>query len=77
MIFDFLHPFAFLTALAIGIFYIYITTPPKRIVYKYPTPDNVNKILYRDDAGTCYKYKMIESPCLKQNHAQLNEIPLQ
>lgn len=76
MFFDFLHPLAFLLALAVGIFHVYITSPAKRIVYKYPTPDNINKIIYRDDAGTCYKYKMEEGPCPK-NSNQIKEIPLQ
>ena len=49
--FDFLHPMAFLFALAIGIFYVYISAPPRRIVYKFPTPDNAGKITYKDDAG--------------------------
>ena len=74
MFFDFLHPFAFLIALAIGIFYVYISTPPKRIVYKFPTPDNAGKIIYRDEAGTCYKYKAVTVPCSSQN---LKKIQLQ
>jgi len=41
--------FAFIIAFAIGIFYVYISTPKPKIVIKYPTPYNSNKIVYRND----------------------------
>jgi hypothetical protein len=55
--------FAFIIAFAIGIFYVYISTPKPKIVIKYPTPYNCNKIVYRNDNDICYKYSVEEVKC--------------
>lgn len=54
---------AFIIAFAIGIFYVYISTPKPKIVIKYPTPYNSNKIVYRNDNDVCYKYIVEEVKC--------------
>lgn len=54
---------AFIIAFAIGIFYVYISTPKPKIVIKYPTPYNSNKIVYRNDNDVCYKYMVEEVKC--------------
>jgi len=53
----------FLTAFAIGIFYVYISSPEKKILIKYPTPYNVNNTVYQSDDKVCYKYKVNEVKC--------------
>jgi len=56
--------FAFIIAFAIGIFYVYISTPKPKIIIKYPTPYNADKIVYRhSDNDTCYKFKVDEVKC--------------
>ena len=57
------HFFAFIIAFSVGIFYVYIATPKPKIVIKYPTPYNANKIVYRNDNDVCYKYKVSEVKC--------------
>lgn len=54
---------AFFVAFAIGIFYVYISTPKPKIIIKYPTPYNANKIVYRNDNDICYKYEVEEVKC--------------
>lgn len=54
---------AFFVAFAIGIFYVYISTPKPKIIIKYPTPYNANKIVYRNDNDICYKYQVEEVKC--------------
>ena len=54
---------AFIVAFAIGILYVYISTPKPKIVIKYPTPYNCNKIVYRNDNDICYKYSLEEVKC--------------
>lgn len=63
MITDYIDPFTFLIALCVGIFYVYTTTPPPKVIIKYPTPFNAGKITYVDDAGVCYRYAVDETRC--------------
>jgi len=60
---DYINVNAFFIALAVGIFITYIYSPPKKIIIKWPTPENAGKIVYKDDSDTCYKYKANEIPC--------------
>ena len=53
----FFHTPTFLISLAIGLFLVYISNPNKNTIYVYPTPDNVNKLLYRDKTNTCFQFK--------------------
>ncbi len=56
--------FAFIIAFAIGIFYVYISTPKPKVIIKYPTPYNANTIVYKhNDNDTCYKYTAEEVKC--------------
>jgi len=54
---------AFFIAFIIGIFYVYVSSPKPRIIVKYPTPYNANKLLYQSDAGECFKFKIEEVKC--------------
>jgi hypothetical protein len=60
---DYIYTFSFFIAIAIGLFISYIYAPTKKIIIKWPTPENSEKIVYKDDADTCYKYKANEVPC--------------
>ena len=46
----------FIISLYVGLFFCYILTPEPRIVIKYPTPDNINDVIYIDNSDNCYKY---------------------
>jgi len=71
--FEFIDPFVFLIALGIGIFLTYVFKEPTRFIYKHPMPDNVGeKTTYKNDVGTCYRYKMTDVPCQAVNE----EIPI-
>jgi hypothetical protein len=68
---DYINPLAFFIAFAIGIFFTYIYSKPKKIIIQYPTPDNVNKLVYRNNDDTCYKYKVNETEC-PDDKSQIN-----
>ena len=53
----------FLVSLAVGLFVVYISLPPTQIIYVYPTPDNEDKITYKDRADNCFHFKSIEVDC--------------
>ncbi len=73
---DYIDPLVFLIALGIGMFFAYIYVPKPTIVYKYPTPFNANQIIYRNNAGTCYKYDVDEVKC-PANKDNVKNIPIE
>ncbi len=60
---DYINAPAFFIALAIGLFFTYIYAPPKKVIIKWPTPENAGKVIYQDHSDTCYKYKANEVSC--------------
>jgi hypothetical protein len=76
MIFDLLNRQYFLVSFATGLLIVYTNTPPPEIIIKYPTPSNAGKIIYKDDAGVCYKYKASEVKC-PENGEKVETQPLQ
>jgi hypothetical protein len=61
--FEYIHPIAFIISFAIGIVWVYINTPAKEVVYKFPNPYNAEHTVYRDDNDQCYKYKAENTAC--------------
>jgi hypothetical protein len=55
----------FILSLSIGIFFVYITDTPKDIIYVYPTPENADKVQYKDRTGNCFKYEAVKTKCPK------------
>lgn len=54
----------FLVCFSLGILYVYMVTPHRRAIVKYPTPYNAGKVVYKDETdGTCYKYKAQQTDC--------------
>jgi hypothetical protein len=53
----------FFLAFAIGMFFVYISTPKQKVIIKYPTPYNSNKIIYKNENDICYKYDVEEVKC--------------
>ena len=64
-LFNKINPIAFFISLFIGLFCCYITTPVPTIIFKYPTPLNAGKVIYKDKVDTCYIYKANEVQCPK------------
>jgi hypothetical protein len=60
---NFLHLPAFIISLAFGLFLTYITNPNKRTVFVYPTPENVDELLYRDHTDKCFSFEATEVDC--------------
>ena len=53
----------FFISFAVGLFMVYVFASDLKKVYVYPTPDNVDKILFKDKTGNCVKYNLHETTC--------------
>jgi hypothetical protein len=53
----------FFTALALGLMYVYMWTPPPQVVIKFPSPHNAGKVIYRDRDENCIKYRSDRVAC--------------
>jgi len=49
--------FYFILALFFGVFTVYIFNPDVKIIITYPSLDNLENNVYKDDNGICYKYQ--------------------
>jgi hypothetical protein len=75
-IFEFFHLIPFLIGLAIGVLYIVMGgRGTHETIYKYPHPTTVDALVYKDPNGACYRYKVEEVNCDK-NEKNLKEYPL-
>jgi hypothetical protein len=53
----------FLISFFIGIFFAYISDPQQKVIYIYPSPDNVDNVVYKDEADNCFKFSHEEVDC--------------
>jgi len=71
-----LSPLAFIISFSLGMIYCYYKKPPKRIVYRHPTPNNINSTIYQKNSSDCYKFNMEEVNC-PENKNLISDIPVQ
>ena len=64
-----IHWPTFIVALAVGLFFVYITRTAKQSIIVYPTPENVDRVQYKDAAGTCYTFSAATGPCPSDSSA--------
>jgi len=58
--------FYFFIAFIVGIFYVYLDSPKPRIIIKYPTPYNTDKLTYKGLSEDCYKFHVKEVKCTNE-----------
>ena len=76
MIIKFIDFRIFLISLALGLLVLYIYQPSPTTIYVYPTPDNKDKIQYRDKANNCFKFNSVKIKC-PANSNNIHTIPMQ
>ena len=76
MILDYISLPVFLISFALGLFFVYILGPDEKIIYVYPTPNNYNSVLYKDNVGECFTFKPNETKC-PMNPFSIKTVPVQ
>ena len=74
-----INPYYFLISFAIGMFFVYISTPPPDVIIQYPTPENAGKIIYKDNGNNnddCYVYDAKKVSC-PIDESKIEKIPFQ
>jgi hypothetical protein len=76
MLFDYISFPIFFVSLAIGLFFIYILGPDKKTIYIYPSPENLDKILFKDKADNCFSFDQEEVDC-PTDPSKISNVPIQ
>ena len=66
----------FFVSLAIGLFFVYILGPNKKTIYIYPSPENIDKIIFKDKADNCFTFDQEEVEC-PTDPSKISTIPIQ
>lgn len=66
----------FLVSFAIGLFFVYILGPEMKTVFIYPSPENVDKVLFKDKADNCFSFNEEIVDCPK-DESLISKIPMQ
>ena len=76
MILNYISFPTFLISFAIGLFFAYILGPETKTIFIYPSPENVDKILFKDKANNCFYFDQVEVKC-PSNSSLISKIPIQ
>lgn len=76
MILDYISIPVFVISFVLGLFFIYVLGPQAKTIFVYPSPENVNKILFKDSAENCFYYDEQEVKCPTDASA-ISTIPIQ
>ena len=62
--------FSFLIAFYFVMLYLYLNFPKPKVIIKYPTPYNTNRLTYMGLTGECYKFKVEQVDCTEDAYKQ-------
>jgi hypothetical protein len=66
----------FIISFAVGLFFVYVLGPKMKKILIYPSPENVDKVLFKDNADNCFYYKPVEVSC-PSDESKITSIPIQ
>jgi hypothetical protein len=76
MIFNYISIPIFLISFAIGLFFVYILGPEIKTIFVYPSPETVNKVLFKDKADNCFYFEEKNVDC-PSDESKISNIPIQ
>jgi hypothetical protein len=66
----------FIISFVVGLLFIYLIGPEIKTVYIYPSPENVDKVLFKDKADNCFYFEQEVVECPKDQNL-ISKIPIQ
>ena len=66
----------FIIGMAVGFLFVYILGPEMKEINIYPSPETVDKILFKDKADNCFYFNQEEIEC-PTDTSKISEIPIQ
>ena len=66
----------FLISLAVGLLFVYLSSPKPTVINVYPTPDNLQKFEYVDKAQNCFSFDYEKVKCPGDAN-KIKKIPIQ
>lgn len=76
MILNYISVPVFLISFAVGLFFVYVLGPEIKTIYIYPSPENVDKVLFKDKADNCFYFDEQKVDC-PENESLISTIPIQ
>jgi hypothetical protein len=76
MILDYISIPVFLISFALGLLFIYALGPETKTIYMYPSPETIDKVLFKDKANNCFYFQEQEVEC-PTNISLISTIPIQ
>ena len=76
MILNYISAPAFFISFIVGLFFVYLWGPEIKTVYIYPSPENVDKFLFKDKADNCFYFEEEFVECPK-NSELISKLPIQ
>ena len=65
----------FLVSLFVGLIFMFFDNNKKKITV-FPTPSNVDDVVFQDAADNCFEYKLEEVKCPSKK-SDINNVPIQ
>jgi hypothetical protein len=76
MILNYISLPIFLISFTVGLLFIYLLGPEIKTVFIYPSPENVDKVLFKDKAQNCFYFEQEVVECPKDQNL-ISKIPMQ
>ena len=76
MLFKYISLPVFIISFAIGLLFVYMLGPEQKTIYVYPTPENVDKMLFKDKANNCFRFEEESIDC-PSDPSKISDIPMQ
>ena len=76
MILNYISIPIFLISFTIGLFFVYILGPEMKTIFVYPSPETVDKVLFKDKADNCFYFEEKNVDC-PSDESKISNTPIQ